>query len=234
MNAIDSPSPHLPISPSTKVLIADDHPIFRGGLKNIIEKERGLKVVAEAETGAEALEKIKLYSPAVAVLDLDMPEMDGFAAAREVQRACLAVKIVILTMHKDETHFNRAVALGVSGFVVKDGAAGEIVACLKSVAAGREYFSPVLSGFLLNRARRASAFGRQDGIASLTAAERRVLSLLAALKTNREIAAELFISPRTVENHRARICGKLELQGSHALIKFAIQNQEQLRMMNDE
>jgi DNA-binding NarL/FixJ family response regulator len=211
-----------------KILIADDHPIFRGGLKSVIEKERGLRVVAEAETGAAALELIKAHEPDVAVLDLDMPEMDGFAVARELQILRLPVSVVILTMHKDEMHFNRAIDLDVRGFIIKDGAAAEVVGCIKSVAAGKEYFSPVLSSFLLSRARRVSSFAGQAGISDLTPTERRVLSLLAELKTSKDIAAALGISPRTVENHRARICSKLNLQGSHALTKFAIRHKQEL------
>lgn len=211
-----------------KIIIADDHPIFRGGLKNVIEKERNIIVVAEADNGADALEKIKEHLPAVAVLDLDMPETDGFQVARELQKMRLPVSVIILTMHKDETHFNQAIDLGVLGFVVKDGAASEIVGCIKTVAAGREYFSPAVSNHLLKRVRRASSFSHQAGIGHLTAAERRVLFLLAELKTSREIAAELGVSPRTIENHRARICQKLSLQGSHALVKFALQHKEEL------
>lgn len=154
--------------------------------------------------------------------------MDGFAAARQIQELRLAVKVVILTMHKDETHFNQAIDLGASGFVVKNQAASEIVRCIKSVASGAEYFSSALSAFLLKRARRASSFNQQTGIDALTSAERRVLSLLAALKTNHEIAAELFVSPRTVENHRARICSKLDLQGANALVKFALHHKDEL------
>ncbi len=212
----------------TRIIIADDHPIFRGGLKGIIEKERGFNVVAEAENGADALLKIKELLPAVAVLDLDMPEIDGFGVARELQKLRLPVSVVILTMHKDETHFNQAVDLGVRGFVVKDGAASEIVGCIKTVAAGREYFSPAVSSHLLKRIRRVSSFVRQTGIGDLTPTERRVLFLLAELKTSKEIAAEMGISPRTIENHRAHICQKLELQGSHALTKFALQHKNDL------
>jgi DNA-binding NarL/FixJ family response regulator len=211
-----------------KIIIADDHPIFRGGLKNVIEKEPQLKIVAEAGNGAEALDLIRQHVPDIALLDLDMPEIDGFGVARELQKLRLPVSIVILTMHKDETHFNQAIDLSVRGYVVKDSAASEIVGCLKTVASGREYFSPEVSSFLLSRVRRASSFAHHPGIGDLTPTERRVLFLLAELKTSKQIAADLGVSPRTIENHRAHICQKLELQGSHALVKFALQNKEKL------
>lgn len=211
-----------------KILIADDHPIFRSGLKSVIEKEPRLRVVAETDNGAAALELIKELKPGVAMLDLDMPEMDGFQVARELQILSLPVAVVILTMHKDEMHFKRAMDLNVRGFIIKDSAAAEVVGCIKSVAAGKEYFSPVLSSFLLSRARRFSAFERQAGIDDLTPTERRVLALLAELKTSKDIAAALGVSHRTVENHRAHICSKLNLQGSHALTKFAIRHKEEL------
>lgn len=211
-----------------KIIIADDHPIFRGGLKNIIEKEPNILIVAEADTGSEALAKIKEHQPDVAVLDLDMPETDGFGVTRELQKLHLSVSVIFLTMHKDEAHFNQAIDLGARGFVVKDGAASEIVGCIKTVASGKEYFSPAVSSHLLNRVRRASSFNYQAGIGDLTATERRVLFLLAELKTSKEIATDLGISPRTVENHRARICQKLDLQGSHALVKFALQHKDEL------
>ncbi len=211
-----------------RIIIADDHPIFRGGLKGVIEKERDFNIIAEAENGAEALAKIKEFLPAVAVLDLDMPEIDGFGVARELQKLQLPVSVVILTMHKDETHFNQAIDLGVRGFIVKDSAASEIVGCIKTVAGGREYFSPAVSQHLLKRIRRASSSVHQAGIGDLTPTERRVLFLLAELKTSKEIATDLGVSPRTIENHRAHICQKLELQGSHALVKYALRHKEEI------
>ncbi len=212
----------------TKIIVADDHPIFRHGLIQVIEKEFGFRVAADAEDGQTALELIKTHLPNVAVLDLDMPEMDGFAVADEVRKLKLPVKIVILTMHKDELHFNQAIDLGVSGYVIKDGAAHEVINCIKTVKSGNAYFSPVLSTFLLNRGRRAANAQTEFGLGDLTPTERRVLFLLSELKTSREIAAELFISPRTVDNHRANICSKLDLQGSHALTKFALQHKGEL------
>jgi len=213
----------------TTIIIADDHPIFRQGLKQIIEKQPGFRVLAEAEDGETALDLIRTHAPTVAVLDLNMPGLDGFAVARLVREMKLPVKLIILTMHNDELHFNEAINLGIQGYVLKESAATEVIDCLKSVISGREYFSPSLSSFLLTRRRRAVQTENLTGVGDLTPTERRVLVLLSELKTTKEIANELGISPRTVDNHRAHICSKLDLQGSHALTKFAIQHKDDLR-----
>jgi len=211
------------------IVLADDHPIFRQGLRQVIEKDRQLKVLAEAEDGEAALDLIRRHRPQIAVLDLDMPRLDGFAVARRMREERLPAGIIILTMHQDEMHFNEALNLGAKGYLVKDSAAADVVNCIKSVAAGHSYISPTLSGLLLNRGRRAAAPPPQPtGFDSLTSAERRVLSLLAEYKTSKEIAAELGVSARTVENHRANICVKLDLRGSHALVKFAIGHKSEL------
>lgn len=210
-----------------KVLIADDHPIFLDGLKRIIEKAKKLKTVGEAINGAEAFELIKVRQPDVAVIDLDMPEMDGIEVVSKLRKAKSLVKVVLLTMHKDETNFNRAFEAGANGYILKDEAAPEIVRCIENVFAGREYFSPLLTSFLTKRFRK-SALENQTGIENLTPRERRVLRALAELKTNRQIADEFNVSPRTVENQRAQICLKLNLQGTHALVKFALTHKDRL------
>ena len=211
-----------------RVVIADDHPIFRQGLKQLIEKQPDFRVVAEAEDGETALDLIATHAPAVAVLDLNMPKLDGFAVAQRVQQMKLPVRIIILTMQKDELHFNEAINLGIQGYLIKDSAATEVIDCLKTVMSGREYFSPALSSFLLTRRRRTIQTEKLSGVGDLTPTEQRVLLLLSELKTTKEIAAELGVSPRTIDNHRAHICSKLDLQGSHALTKFAIQHKNEL------
>ncbi len=137
--------------------------------------------------------------------------------------------IVFLTMHRDEALFNGAFDLGALGYLLKDSAISDIVASIKAVAAGQNFISPALSTFLVNRTRRATTLVKhKPTILDLTPTERRVLRLIAEDKQTKEIADELGISPRTVENHRAHICQKLDLHGANALLKFALANKSQL------
>jgi len=212
-----------------KVLIADDHPIFRAGLRQVIERDSGITVVAEADDGQMALDALAGCGADVAILDVDMPVMDGFQVAQAIREKRLAVAVIILTMHKDERFLNAALDLGVKGYLVKDSAAADVITCIKAVADGREFVSPQLTGLLLKRGRRGSdTLEQRSGIESLSPAERRVLRLVGEYKTSKEIADILFLSVRTIEFHRARICEKLELKGSHALIKFAVEHLSRL------
>ena len=212
-----------------RILIADDHPVFRQGLRQIIETDPQLKVSAEAADGEQALARLQDTPVDVAMLDLTMPLKDGFAVARAARELRLAVPLVFLTMHKDEHYLHAALDLGVRGYVLKDSAITEIVSCLKAVAAGQDYISPALSSYLIRRSNRAASLAAaKPALEQLTPAERRVLKLIAEGQTSRTIAAELGIGIRTVEHHRNNITTKLELHGSHALIKFALQHQAEL------
>jgi DNA-binding NarL/FixJ family response regulator len=212
-----------------RVLIADDHPIFRRGLREVIEEDSALLIVGEAGNGVMALQLIEQLRPDVAVLDIDMPQLNGFDLVKEIRRKNLPVTIVFLTMHRDEDLFNEALSLGVRGYVLKDSAATDTVASIRAVAGGQHYISPAISTYLVRRSERAAAVAQETpGLRDLTPAELRVLKLIAANKTSREIADELFINYRTVENHRANICQKLGLRGSHSLLKFAFEHKSQL------
>jgi DNA-binding NarL/FixJ family response regulator len=211
-----------------RVLIADDHPIFRQGLRQIIETGPQLTVVAEAGDGEQALQWLQQSHTDVAVLDLTMPVKDGFAVARAVRDQRLPVAVVLLTMHKDEHYLNAALELGVKGYVVKDSAATEIIDCIKAVAAGKDYVSPALSSFLIRRGRDAAILVQQKpALAQLTPTERRVLKLIAEGQTSRQIAQALHIGVRTVEHHRNNIAVKLDVHGSHALLKFAVEHRSE-------
>jgi len=217
------------MSKEIRIVIADDHPIFRRGLRMVIEADPRLKVVAEAEDGESALARIEELQPDVVVLDIDMPPPDGLEVARRLREQRSAVAAIFLTMHKDEALLDAALEAGVKGFVVKDGAASEIVGCIKAVTAGQSFFSPTLSGHLISRGNQADSLAsRSPSINDLTASERRVLLLVAESKSNKEIAGELFLSVRTVEHHRSNICAKLGLTGKQALLTFALAHKSEL------
>ena len=211
------------------ILVADDHPIVRQGLRQIMEAERGLKVVAEATDGLTALDQIRSLKPRLAVLDIDMPALDGFGVVRALRHEKIEVEVIFLTIHRDEDFFNEAINLGAKGYVLKDSALTDIVNCVRSVASGQNYVSPALTSLLLNRHRRAVSLSQQKPeLKDLSPTERRVLKLIAEYKTSREIADELFISHRTVETHRTNIGKKLEIHGNHALMKFALDHKSEL------
>jgi DNA-binding NarL/FixJ family response regulator len=211
------------------IIIADDHPIFRRGLRLVIESDPQLKVMAEADDGAAALALIQTHQPQVAVLDMDMPQLNGLGVARALREQHSPTAVVFLTMHKDEATFNAVLSAGVKGYVVKDGAANEIVGAIKAVAAGQSYFSPVLSNHLLQHRQGVGERGAaQSGLETLSPTERRVLRQIAESKSNKEIAELLFISVRTVEHHRSNICAKLGLNGKNALLTFALTHKAEL------
>ncbi len=205
------------------ILIADDHPIFRKGLRQIIETDAELNIIAEVADGGEALEKIRVLKPKVAVLDVDMPKFDGLEVVNLLKQENLSTAVVLLTMYKEDRFFNAALDAGAKGYVIKDSAITEITSAIRAAAAGDNFISPVLSTLLVKRLNRAEK-PKNDPLDSLTASERRVLKLVSEAKTNKQIADKLFISIRTVENHRSNICAKLDLEGKNALLTYALTN----------
>jgi len=217
------------VNKEIRIVIADDHPVFRRGLCMVIASDPALKVVGEAENGDEAIDRINELRPDVALLDIDMPGQNGFDVARQLQSLRIQPAIIFLTMHEDEALFNSAFDLGAQGYLLKDSAVSDIVAGIKTVISRRQFISPSLSTFLFNRARRATTLAEhKPSILDLTPTERRVLKLIAENNLTSEIAAKLGISLRTVENHRAHICQKLDLRGSNALLKFALTHKSEL------
>lgn len=211
------------------VVIADDHPLFRKGLRQSIQEDTGMVIAGEAGDGESALRLIEECKPDVAVLDIDMPRMSGLQVARVVQEKSLFVAVVILTVYKQEDMFNEAMDAGVRGYVLKETAAVDILDALRGTAEGCYYFSPILSSHLVTRSRRAkSLLEVKPTIANLTPSERRILKLISQNKTSKDIAEELGISYRTVETHRFNIATKLNIHGSHALLKFAFDNKSAL------
>lgn len=212
-----------------KVLIADDHPIFRKGLRQAIESDRALIIVGEAANGLDAYHSTVALKPDVVVLDIEMPTLSGLEVASRIHKEHLPVEIVFLTMYKDEDMFNEAMDRGVKGYVLKENTVEDIVSCIKAVAKGEYFLSPTISAYLITRSDRArSLLKKKPQLDDLTPTERKILRLIAENKTSKEIAAMLNVSHRTVENHRLNICNKLDIHGSHALLKFALQFKSEL------
>lgn len=207
-----------------KLVFADDHPVFRNGLRQIIE-ENNMKIIGEADDGEEAIRLITERKPDVALLDIDMPRKTGLQVLKHIKENRIKVKTILLTMYKEEDIFDEAMSLGVNGYILKESAISDVIDCINNVFRNNYYISPLISNFLVNRTNRITKLKSEiPAIELLTPAERKIMKLIAENKTSKEIANELFISYRTVENHRTNISGKLNLHGSHSLVKFAIEN----------
>jgi DNA-binding NarL/FixJ family response regulator len=218
------------MSREIQVVIADDHPVFRHGLQQVVNAQADMTVVDAVGDGVAALDVIRRRSPEVAVLDVRMPGLGGLEVAERVLDQRLNTRVMFLTMHAEPVMFERAMAIGVKGYLLKDAALSEIVQAVRTVAAGRVYLSPAVSEYLVERSfpsRRASPAGPSP-LSSLNARERQILRLIAESQTSKEIAETLGIHYRTVENQRAAISQKLGLQGSHALVKFAFEHKKEL------
>jgi DNA-binding NarL/FixJ family response regulator len=212
-----------------RILIVDDHPLFRQGLRQTIESGCGMQVVGEVGSGHAALEAIRKLQPHLCVLDINMPDLDGLAVVRQLRAQQILVEVIILTMYKEEDLFNAAMDLNIKGYVLKESAVDDILSAVRNVVAGHRYISPTLSDFLYNRRHSAEALRvERPGLDRLTSAEMRILKLVAEDRTSKEIAEQLGLSPRTVENHRTNICTKLEVHGIHGLVKFAYENKSRL------
>lgn len=211
------------------VLIADDHPIFRKGLRALFADSPEIAVVGETGEGSNVMELLRELKPDVLLLDLNMPGTDGIDIAASIQREVLPVKTIVLTMHREEEIFNKVMDLAVQGYVLKESAIPEIQEAIKAVVASNYFVSPLLSNYLLRRrAQTTSLLHHHPGLRTLTVAEKNILRLIAENKTSKEISEELSISIRTVDNHRLSICNKLDLHGTNALLRFALENKSSL------
>lgn len=207
------------------VIIADDHPIVRHGIKSILENSNLINVIAEAENGEEAIKHIKELSPEIAILDMDMPKMTGLEVIQNAVKCEIKSKFIIITAYKDETLLQKALSYGVSGFLLKENALVEIILCVQKVYEGKSYISSELTRNLIHNNESKKTLDEANlQTSNLTLTEKKILKLVASNKTSKEIAEELFVSYRTVENHRSNICKKLNLFGGNALLRFALEN----------
>lgn len=205
------------------IFIADDHPVFTEGLVNIIRTEPDWKICGTASNGADALAQIRTLKPHIAVLDVSMPKLSGLEIARTVKHEKLKTKIIILTMFDDSAYLHEALEAGVLGYLLKDSIAAEIVKCIEHVLDGKRFVSAALTELLLTSSE-TTAVSPADALKDLTPTEHKVLKLLSQNKTSAQIAKALFVSPRTVQNHRVNIAAKLNLSGYNKLLEYALQN----------
>jgi DNA-binding NarL/FixJ family response regulator len=208
-----------------RILIADDHPIFRRGLCDVIETDPSLELVGQAPNGEEALHCIAELKPDIAILDVHMPRLTGLQAARRLRESESPVKLVLLTMYEDESLLNEALDLGINAYVLKENAAEDLIQAIRAVAEGKTFITASLTGALLRRRSDSEALHRErPGLQRLTPTEKRILRLIADDRTSKEIADLLGCAVRTVETHRQNMSQKLSLSGSHSLLKFAYEN----------
>lgn len=203
--------------------IADDHPVFLAGLISVIGRREDLEICCQAVNGNDALSMLLTQKPDIALLDVQMPGMDGIQVAAACLKENPVQKIILLTMFNDENLVRRALNYGVKGFVLKENAITQITIAIDVVVSGGVYLSPQLSGFLSQR--RQIKSGSKDEI--FTAAEKKILKLISEGKSSKEIAASLIVSEKTIENHRGNICRKLGITGTASLLRYAMQNKSQ-------
>lgn len=205
------------------IVLADDHGILREGLKGLLSKQPGLRVVAEAKNGRELLAILKTTACDLAIIDIAMPHIDGLTALEEITRTHPNVRVLILSMLNDFEHFSRAKALGAWGYLAKEDAGDELIHAVEKIRSGKMYVSPSVTTLLAERQLHLMESGNAASIEILTKREKQVLELIAHGKANKQIALELKISIHTVENHRAHLSEKLGSKNTASLVKFAIE-----------
>lgn len=210
-----------------KVLIADDHPIFRRGVRHLIEQYEGMSVVAEANDGLSAIRQMGFHEPDIVIVDLFMPNIDGLGVVQWAAENAKDTACIILTMQTDDALIERALALGARGYLFKEDAYDQLQHCLEAVCEGKTYTSPSLaSPAILQSPIDNEVLARLE---QLTQTQLTLLQMLAEFKTSKEIADLMHISHRTVQNHRLNICSVLDVQGSGKLLEFAVRSEAEIR-----
>jgi DNA-binding NarL/FixJ family response regulator len=205
------------------ILLADDHAVMRAGLRLLLERHQDLRVIAEAGNGRDAVALAESLKPDVAVIDIAMPLLNGIEATQRICAGEASTQVVILSMHSDESYVLRALKAGARAYILKESAEDDLIRAVRSVSAGKSFFSPVISRLLLDDyVRQAATKGVEDSYDLLTSREKELLQLIAEGKTNKEIASLLNLSPFTVETHRANILQKLNLHSVPQLILYAV------------
>ncbi|MBN9660849.1 MAG: response regulator transcription factor [Acidobacteria bacterium] len=206
-----------------RIVLADDHAVMRRGLRLVIEENKDFQVVGEASDGREAVALVEELKPDLVVLDISMPNMNGIEAARQISEKQSGVSIVVLSMHSDESYVLRALKAGARGYLLKESAESDFILAIRSVSAGKAFFSPAVSRLLVeDYVRQLQDKDIEDSYELLTQRERELLQLIAEGKSNKDVANMLNLSLYTVETHRGNLMEKLNLHSVPELILYAV------------
>lgn len=200
-----------------RVLLADDHPVVRAGLRHVLQRGDGIEIVGEVADGRALVQAAETLGPDVAIVDLSMPELNGIDATRAIRRVRPACHVLVLSVHCTEDSVLDAIEAGATGYLLKEAADEELGRAVEAVSEGKAYFSPGVSRLLANR---ITERGKRRS--RLSAREREVVQMICEGRHLREIAARLFISPQTVKTHRANAMGKLGSRSTAELVRYAI------------
>jgi len=202
------------------ILVADDHGIVRSGIRMLIDRQEGMRVVAEAGDGIEAVEATQASKPDVAILDVSMPRMTGLQAAREIRARAPGTSVLLLSMHDDERYFADALDVGAAGYVLKRAADTDLIDAIQAVARGEQFVSPATQRAAIKEWLES---GREERLEDpLTPRELDVVKLIAEAYTNKQIAEALHVSEKTVESHRGNVLAKLGMRDRVELVRYAI------------
>jgi len=210
---------------SVSVMLADDHPIIRFGLRSLLQSEPDFDVIGEANDGLSAIEMMERCNPDVAIVDLMMPDMNGLEVLRQSRRFASKTRVIVLSMHSDHAYVLEALRSGAMGYVLKDACSADLIQAIHEVVAGERYLSATISKHILEAYIQRGRDAGRDPYETLTAREREVLQLAAQGRSNPQIAVTLAISPRTVEIHRANMMHKLGLHHQTELVRYALRRE---------
>jgi len=205
-----------------RILLADDHTVVRQGLRKVLEERPEWQVVAEAGDGRDAVRLAEEFRPDVAVVDVAMPLLNGIEATRQITKRAPQTKVLVLSMYPDEAYVIQMLKAGATGYLLKDSADVDLLQAVQAVSQGKSFFSPAVARLMSDDYARQRGENAVDRYESLSEREREIFQLVAEGKTNKEIAALLFISPSTVETHRARIMEKLDLHSAAEIVLYAV------------
>ena len=207
-----------------RLLLVDDHPVVRRGMRSCLEGIRHVEVVDEAVDGKEAVEKVRQLSPDIVLMDIDMPNMNGLEATKVIREEFPDARVLILSIHTNKQYVLQIIRSGAQGYVLKDASPADLVRAIESVDSGEPFFSPDISQIVLNQYLEEAGADSDGDSVKLTTRERQVLAMIAGGQSNKEMASELNVGVRTIETHRERVMNKLNIHSVAGLTKYAITN----------